>query len=47
MNLYLIEIDASIKAGNPDKALINEGLRLADNDPVILLRSLAMKIQEF
>lgn len=32
---------------NPDKALIEEGLRIADNDTAILLRSLVMTIQKF
>jgi hypothetical protein len=43
MNLHLIGIDAGIKKGNPDKAMIDEGIKLADNDPAILLRSLALK----
>jgi hypothetical protein len=47
MDLYLIGIDARIRAGNPDKTLIDEGLRLADNDTAILLRCLEMKIQDF
>jgi hypothetical protein len=44
MDLYLINIDTSIKDGNPDRAMIEEGIMLADNDPDILLRSLALKI---
>jgi hypothetical protein len=44
MDLYLISIDASIKDGNPDRAMIEEGLMLADNGLAILLRSLALKI---
>jgi hypothetical protein len=32
---------------NPDIALIEEALKLADNDPSVLLRNLAIKIQEF
>jgi hypothetical protein len=42
----VVNIDASIKAGDPDLSLFEEALRLADNDPLIMLRSLAIKIQE-
>jgi hypothetical protein len=47
LEIYIIGIDASIRAGNPDISLIEEATRLADNDTTILLRSLAIKIQEF
>jgi hypothetical protein len=47
MDLYLIDIDASIKNGNPYRAMIEEGFMIADNDPAILLKSLAIKIQYF
>jgi hypothetical protein len=45
--VYIIDIDASIKAGNQDIALNDEAMRLADNDTSVLLRGLAVKIQEF
>jgi hypothetical protein len=45
VDFYLIGIDASIKVGNPDIALVEKDLKLADNDSAILLRSLALKIQ--
>jgi hypothetical protein len=40
-------IDASIKNGKPDRAMIEKGMMLADNDSAIILRSLAMIIQDF
>jgi hypothetical protein len=43
----LIGINARIKASNQDIALVDEDLRLVDNDPSILLRSLTLKIQNF
>jgi hypothetical protein len=46
IEVYIIGIDASIKAGNPDLALLEDALRIADNDPCIMLRSLAIKIKE-
>jgi hypothetical protein len=46
-DLYLLDIDAGIKMDNPDLALIEEGLRIANYDPAILLRNLATKIQKF
>jgi hypothetical protein len=46
LKLYTIGIDASIKADNPDMSLLEEALSIADNDPTILLRSLAIKIYE-
>jgi hypothetical protein len=39
LEVYIIGIDASIKAGKLDIALIEEAMRLADNDPSILLRN--------
>jgi hypothetical protein len=33
--VYIIGSDASIKAGNPDIALIEEAMILSDNDPSI------------
>jgi hypothetical protein len=42
--VYIIGIDASVKAENPDITLIEEAMRLADNDSSILLRNLAIKI---
>jgi hypothetical protein len=47
LEVYIIDVDASIKAGNPDIAIIEETIRLADNDHTILLRSFAIKVQEF
>jgi hypothetical protein len=47
LDVYLIGTDVSIKAGNPDISVIEEGLRLADNDSAIQLRNLAMKVQNF
>jgi hypothetical protein len=47
LDVYIIGIDVSIKAGNPDIGLIVEAMGLADNDSPILLRNLAIKIQEF
>jgi hypothetical protein len=47
VDFYLSAIDASIKVDDPDIVSVEEGLRLADNDPAILLRSLALKIQIF
>jgi hypothetical protein len=37
IDLHVLDIDASIKVGNPGIALNEEGLRIADNYPVILL----------
>jgi hypothetical protein len=47
LEIYIIGIDASIKANNPDLSLTEEAQRLANNDPTVLLRGLAVKIQEF
>jgi hypothetical protein len=32
VDFYLVDIDASIKAGNPDIALVEKGVRLAINN---------------
>jgi hypothetical protein len=45
LEIYEIGIDASIKADNPDLLLIEEALKLANNDPLIMLRSLAVMIR--
>jgi hypothetical protein len=47
IDLYLLEIDASIKANNPEKSMIEEGMNIASNDPSILLRKMAIEINEF
>jgi hypothetical protein len=47
IGFYLLGIDASIKAGNPDEDLIAQADRIATNDPSVLLRKLLMKIYYF
>jgi hypothetical protein len=47
LEIFIIGMDASIKAGNPDLSLIEEAQRLADNDSTVLLRSLLVNIQKF
>jgi hypothetical protein len=47
IDFYLIGIDANIKGGNPDGELLEQGNRIATNDPSILLRKLLMKIYYF
>jgi hypothetical protein len=46
LELYIIGIDACIKASNPNISLLEEALTIADNDPSIMFRSLAIKIYE-
>jgi hypothetical protein len=43
----LLGIDASIKTGNPDKSMIEEGMNIASNDLAILLTKLAIEINDF
>jgi hypothetical protein len=47
VDFYLLGIDASIKAGNPDEELLMQADRVSMNDPVILLRKLMMEIYAF
>jgi hypothetical protein len=47
IDFYLLGIDASIKAGNPDEMLLEQACRVATNDPSIMLRKLRMKIYYF
>jgi hypothetical protein len=47
LDIYITGINASIKAGNPDNSLIEEVLRLVDNDPSNLHKNLVIKIHKF